>query len=241
MTDSRARIKYMAEQQALKNSMTPAQIRAASAPNPDAGWGPWEPAGMGYEKRSHPTQGMQTRKIQAATPAPSVDFETLIRQKLENNTLAINDVLAARNAGMDSLATAIQRRLAGFPWEYTWTTTPATPTTPAMNPQVMWYDSGVWASNPTLAQLNNAQVAGQQTNPFSGLGKFSSYDPATGTTLQAPEKMNAFTMKQIDQDPVRKDFTESVYDRHNRSWDKEYADAIRMAPMGSATSYVRSG
>ena len=185
------------------------------------------------------------RTGQLASP---VDLETTIRQKLENNTLTISDVLAARQAGKDALATAIQRKLAGFPWEYTWTntttpepTTPTTPTTPTqpMNPQVIWYDPGVWKSNPTLAYVNNE--GGQSINKFSGLGKFSSYDPATETTLQAPEKMNAYTLMQIDQDPVRRDFTESVYNRHNRSWEKELADAIRAAPMGNATSYVRNG
>jgi len=52
--------------------------------------------------------------------------------------------------------------------------------------------------------------------------------------------MNAFNMMEIDRDPVRKDFTESVYNRHARSWDKELADAIRMAPMGNASTYVRN-
>lgn len=108
-----------------------------------------------------------------------------------------------------------------------------------MNPQVMWYDPSVWKSNPTSAYLNN--TGGQTVNKFSGLGKFASYDPATETSIQAPESMNAFRMMEIDRDPVRRDFTESLYNRHNRSWEKELADAVRMAPMGSATSYVRSG
>lgn len=203
--------------------MTPAQLRAASKP----------PMAVPDDN---------------VTPAP--DLETLIRQKLENNTLSISDALAARNANNEALALAITRKLAGFPWQYSWTqppvtpapnpTTPTTPVTPSTpGPQVMWYDPGVWAKNPTGAFLNNTQ--GQTTNKFSGLGKFSSYDPATETHIQAPEKMNAFTMMEIDRDPVRKDFIESVYDRHTRSWDKEFADAIRMAPMGNASSYVRTG
>jgi len=161
---------------------------------------------------------------------------------LENNTLSISDVLAARNANNNALATAIQRKLAGFPWEYTWsnTTTPdPTPTpTPAPGPQVIWYDPAVWKNNPTTAYLNN--MPGQSINKFSGLGKFSSYDPATETTIQAPEAMNAFNMMEIDRDPVRRDFTESLYNRHNRSWEKELADSIRMAPMGNASTYVRN-
>jgi hypothetical protein len=171
--------------------------------------------------------------------------ETQIRQKLENGTLNRFDV---DNAPNEALSAAIYRYLQGLPWEYSWsnTTVPVTPTTPTpttptqpMNPQVIWYDPGVWKSNPTLAYVNN--TGGQSINKFSGLGKFSSYDPATETTLQAPEKMNAYTLMQIDQDPVRRDFTESVYNRHNRSWEKELADAIRAAPMGNATSYVRNG
>jgi len=108
-----------------------------------------------------------------------------------------------------------------------------------MNPQVMWYDPGVWSKNPTLAYLNN--TGAQSINQFSGLGRFSSYDPATETHLQAPEMMNAFSMMEIDRDPVRNPFTKSIYNRHNRNWDKELADAIRSAPMGNATQYVRSG
>lgn len=189
-----------------------------------------------------------------ATPTtPVTDIESLIRQKLENNTLSYSDFDSVGKAGNVSLATAIYRYLNGAPWEYTWTTesttpTPTTPTTPTapttpaqpeMNPQVIWYDPGVWAKNPTTAYLNNA--GGQTQNKFSGLGKFASYDPATQTDIQAPEKMNAFRMMEIDRDPVRRDFTESLYNRHGRSWEKELADSIRMAPMGSATSYVRSG
>ncbi len=182
-------------------------------------------------------------------PAPVGDLETRIRQKLENNTLTIQDSLAANQAGNAALARAINRRLAGFPWEYTWAntqpTTPTTPTTTAApatpatpGPQVIWYDPGVWKTNPTMAYLNNMQ--GQTTNKFSGLGKFGSYDPATETTIQSPESMNAFNMMEIDRDPVRRDFMESVYNRHGRSWEKERDDAIRMAPMGNASTYVRN-
>lgn len=166
--------------------------------------------------------------------------ETQIRQKLENGTLNRFDV---DNAPSEALSAAIYLYLNGQPWNYTWTNTqPATPDpttpTPPPGPQVIWYDPSVWRDNPTTAYLNNA--GGQSINKFSSLGKFSSYDPATETTLQAPEKMNAFNMMEIDRDPVRKDFTESLYDRHGRNWEKEYADAIRMAPMGNASTYVRN-
>lgn len=167
--------------------------------------------------------------------------ETQIRQKLENGTLNRFDV---DNAPTEALSAAIYRYLQGLPWEYTWsnTTTP-TPTpdptpTPTPGPQVIWYDPAVWKNNPTTAYLNN--VPGQSINKFSGLGKFSSYDPATETTLQAPERMNAFNMMEIDRDPVRRDFTESLYARHGRNWEKERDDAIRMAPMGNASTYVRN-
>ena len=181
-------------------------------------------------------------------------MESLIRQKLENNTLKREDYLLTGEYGNAALASAIYLYLNGQPWNYTWantsptTPTPTTPTTPTPTtpttptpppgPQVIWYDPSVWRDNPTTAYLNNA--GGQSINRFSGLGKFSSYDPATETTLQAPEKMNAFNMMEIDRDPVRKDFTESLYDRHGRNWEKEYADAIRMAPMGNASTYVRN-
>jgi len=186
---------------------------------------------------------MAAQNVANNPPPATPDLETRIRQKLENNTLAIEDVNAARIAGNNALATAISRKLAGFPWEYTWANanpTPAPTPTPTTTPgpQVIWYDPAVWKNNPTTAYLNNA--GGQSINKFSGLGRFSSYDPATETTLQAPEKMNAFNMMEIDRDPVRKDFTESVYNRHARSWDKELADAIRMAPMGNASTYVRN-
>jgi len=182
-------------------------------------------------------------------PTPgNLDIESRIRQKVENNTLSAADLVLAKQTGNLALADAVRRALNGLPWEYTWTVAPTAPTTPTTptdpttpstpGPQVIWYDPGVWKTNPTLAYLNNAQ--GQSINKFSGLGKFGSYDPATETTIQSPETMNAFNMMQIDQDPVRKDFTESLYNRHNRSWDKELADAIRMAPMGNASAYVRN-
>jgi hypothetical protein len=203
----------MAEQQALKNAMTPAQVRAASNPAP--------------------------------APAPATpDLETLIRQKLENNTLSISDALAAKQAGNNALSMAINRKLAGFPWEYTWananpTPAPAPNPTTTPGPQVIWYDPAVWKNNPTSAYLNN--TGGQSINKFSSLGKFGSYDPATETTIQSPETMNAFNMMEIDRDPVRRDFMESLYDRHGRNWEKEREDAIRMAPMGNASTYVRNG
>ena len=210
---------------------------------------------LGRAPTNREVSGAWVAELQSTpvAPAPVGDLETRIRQKLENNTLTIQDSLAANQAGNAALARAINRRLAGFPWEYTWkvesanpgdTVTPAptppvTTPTPTPGPQVIWYDPGVWKTNPTLAYLNNMQ--GQTTNKFSGLGKFGSYDPATETSIQAPETMNAFNMMEIDRDPVRRDFTESLYNRHNRSWEKELADSIRMAPMGNASTYVRNG
>jgi hypothetical protein len=210
ITDPKARIRYLAEQNALKSQLTRAE-----------------------------QQRMARNRTTPTTPTTPVDIEALIRQKLENNSLTIQDQLAATQAGNTALATAISRKLAGFPWEYTWkvVTPPPATTTPKPGPQVIWYDGDVWKDLPSLNALNNTQ----QINPFSRLGSRSSYDPATETTIQAPEKMNAFTMMQIDRDPQQLDVMNSIYDRHGRNWEKEYADAIRAAPMGNATRYVKTG
>jgi len=119
------------------------------------------------------------------------------------------------------------------------TPTPTTPTTPtpAANPQVMWYDKDAWAANPTLKYLNGQWSENMFRTPSSR----ASYDPATGTTIQSAGSMNAGNMMDIDRDPVRRGMTESLLTRHNRSYEKELADAIANAPMGSASRYVKTG
>jgi len=119
------------------------------------------------------------------------------------------------------------------------TPTPTTPTTPtpAANPQVMWYDKDAWAANPTLKYLNGQWSENMFRTPSSR----ASYDPATGTTIQSAGSMNAGNMMDIDRDSVRRGMTESLLTRHNRSYEKELADAIANAPMGSASRYVKTG
>ena len=208
--DPKVRSKYVSEQIRLKSQMTPAQRAQARKP-----------------------------VIPAPVTTP-VDWEALIKQKLDSGTLTHEDASAVHAAGNERLAQAITIKLTGGPWNYTWTPVtppPAATTKPAVNPQVIWYGGDTWKNLPLLEQINNTQ----KVNPFSRLGSRSSYDPATETTLQAPEKMNAFSLMQVDRDPVDRDLAESIYNRHGRSWEKEYADAVRAAPMGNATRYVKTG
>ena len=188
----------------------------------------------------------------ATPPAPTMngpEMQDILARAAQKN-LTINDLLfVQKNFPQDkALSTAINRTLAGFPFEYT--PTPVTPPTttppPATNPpptadlpgpQVIQYGGDVWKNLPVLKYLNGQWSQNQFMTP-SGR---ASYDPATETALQAPGSFNAKNLMDIDRDPVARTTSESIFTRHNRSYEKELADAIANAPMGNASRYVRTG
>ena len=110
------------------------------------------------------------------------------------------------------------------------------PTTP-LGPQVIQYGTDTWKNDPTIAFLNG-KMGYDQANTLSNR---SSYDPATGVELQSPRSMNANTLMQIQNDPMRLAHIRSVYLRANRNWDKEVADAMAAGPRGNASAYTRTG
>lgn len=158
-----------------------------------------------------------------------------------NVNLNLADANYARTIGDNALASAILKAISGQPFEYTWApkpvpTTPAPPPQPEMNPQVIWYDKDVWAKNPTLKYLNNDWTENAFMTPTSR----ASFDPATGTTIQAAGSINAKNWQDINNDPVRRAAMQSLYSRHNRSWEKEGIDAITNSPTGNASAYSKT-
>lgn len=176
-----------------------------------------------------------------ATPA-TIPLWQQMQQKHTAGTLSMSDALAARRAGDDALASAINRAIAGMGWNYT--PSPVTPTPPAppppgnpAGPQVIVYPEDAWKNNPTLQWFNG----GGNRNLMGQLSNQDSYDPATGVRLQAERNINAGTFLELDNDPLREGFMRSVYARASRDYDKERNAVMAQGPRGIATGYTRTG